>query len=212
MRRHLIPIAMAAFLPICAGAAERAGNVIASQQDAYQAQNIMGFKVERGDTIFQQAKVYTKAYGSLQIKLDDGSDLLISPNSEITIDEYVFQGTVGSLSLSLGKGALRMISGRLQKPNYTVNTTIATIGIRGTRFWLDRDTPDLLKIWTDEGTVVARPLQSDREFVFVAPVYAECTITACQITAAPPPPQKFPTDPTGRGTDGADGSDGGNGE
>lgn len=183
-------------LPLAASA-DRAGSVERSQMDAFQARSVIGHPLASGDLIFQGAKLYTKDYGSLLVLLDDGTDLLISPNSAITVDRYVFAGDTGSVGLSLAKGALRMISGRLAKDSYRVNTTIAVIGVRGTRFWLDRDTPDLLKIWADEGTVTARPLQSDREFVFTAPVYAECTVTTCEITPAPPPPVKFPPDPRG---------------
>lgn len=187
-------------LCVCLAAATQAktdvvGTVTRAQMDAYQATGFVGAGLIGGEDVIRNARVFTREFGSIQIRFIDDTDLLISPNSSITIDEYVFSDSSKSrLAFSLTKGALRMISGRMNKPAQTVSTTVALIGIRGTRFWLNVDEPGILKIWTDEGTVVARPVQSDQEFVFQAPVYAECTPTTCAITDAPPTPEKFPDD------------------
>ena len=99
---------------------------------------------------------------------------------------------------SLVSGALRVISGRMAKPSYRVSTAVASIGVRGTTYWLDVDEPGLTKIWVDEGAVEARPVRSGELFVFTAPVYAECNIDTCYETSPPPKPVKFPHDPTRR--------------
>lgn len=180
-------------------AAEQVGDVFKVQADSFQASGVIGQALAADDPIFRDARVYTRNYGTVQIVLNDGSDVMISPNSSIVIDEFVFAGSGGDgMGLRLLKGALRVISGRLPSNAYQVRTEVATIGVRGTRYWLDVDEPGILKIWVDEGAVAARPVQSDREFVFTAPIYAECTPTTCEVTPAPPPPLKFPLDPRGR--------------
>ena len=52
-----------------------------------------------------------------------------------------------------------------------------------------------MKIWVDEGVVVAAPLQSQDTFEFAAPAYAVCSATSCQQGDAPPKPVAFPTPP-----------------
>lgn len=182
-----------------AAAQERAGKVVRAQADAFQAITSIGSVLDNDDAVFRGARVYTKAYGTVQILLDDRTDVMISPNSSIVIDDYVYAGGTGDrFAMTLTRGALRVISGRMAKGGYSVSTSVASIGVRGTRYWLDVDEPNLLKIWVDEGAVVARPVNSDQEFEFTAPVYAECTPTTCAPSPAPPPPEKFPTDPRQR--------------
>ena len=182
-----------------AALAERAGSVVRVQQDAFQARSSVGSRLSVGATVFRNARLYTREYGSMEVLFADRSNLLLSPNSSIIVDEYVYEGGgPPTLSMRLLKGALRMVSGRIPKEAVAIDGKVAAIGIRGTRFWLDVQTEGILKIWSDEGVVVARPINGTREFVFEAPVYAECTDTTCEITPAPPQPDKFPIDPRAR--------------
>lgn len=97
--------------------------------------------------------------------------------------------------MSLGRGALRVISGRLAKDTTEFRTDVAVVGVRGTQFWLDVDTPGVTRIWADEGTVVARPVDGERDFILTEPVYAECDRTTCRKTWPRPKPIVFPRDP-----------------
>lgn len=179
-----------------AALAERIGVVDRAQADAFQARSRIGHPIGTGESIFRNARIYTKSFGTAKILLKDGSDLMITPNSSIVLDDYVFsEGGAQSLAVSLSKGALRMVSGRMQKDAVVATTNIASIGIRGTQFWLDVDTPDLLRIWIQDGSVIARPVDTDEVFVFPAPAYAECTTTTCKIAEPPELPEAFPRDP-----------------
>lgn len=181
-------------------AAEVVGEVVKAQMDSFQARGARGAPLGADEPVFRDARVYTNDYGTIQILLADGTDLLISPNSSIVLDEYVYGGDPGAarFSLRLAEGALRMISGRMPDEAYLARTEVAHVGVRGTRFWLDVDEPGLTKIWADDGAVEARPVNSDEEYLFEAPVYAECDDVACKITEAPPKPVKFPLDPRGK--------------
>ncbi len=190
-----LPIALIA----SAAFSEQVGVVDEAQADAFQARSTTGHPISFGEPVHRNARIYTKSYGSAQILLKDGSDLMITPNSSIVLDDYVFsEGGVQSMAVSLTKGALRMVSGRMQKDKVVATTRIAAVGIRGTQFWLDVDTPDLLRIWIQDGAVIARPVDTDQEFVFDAPAYAECTTTTCQISEPPELPEAFPRDPRAR--------------
>ena len=175
---------------------ERIGIVDEAQADAFQARSAFGHPINFGESVYKNARIYTKSYGSAKILLKDGADLMITPNSSIVLDDYVFSdGGAQSMAVSLTKGALRMVSGRMQKNAVVATTKVAHIGIRGTQFWLDVDTPDLLRIWTQDGSVIARPVGTDQEFVFTAPSYAECTTTTCYEAEPPELPEAFPRDP-----------------
>lgn len=190
-------------------AADRAGVAERVQNDAFQSTTGIGFPVEQDDDVFQNANVYTKQYGTMEVLLDDGTSLTVAPNSSLTIDEYVYAGrqNAGSLSLSLAKGAVRFISGRMTSDSYKVKTQVATIGVRGTTFWLNERADGNLEVWTIDGTVTAAPVNSTQTFTFNAPAYALCSDAGCEQGDVPPIPLTFPLDPTDSGDIGDNGED-----
>jgi len=191
-------------------AADRAGVAERVQNDAFQSTTGVGLAVKQDDDVFQNAKVYTKQYGTMEVLLDDGTSLTVAPNSSLTIDEYVYAGrqTAGSLSLSLAKGAVRFVSGRMTSDSYKVQTQVATIGVRGTTFWLNERSDGNLEVWTIDGTVTAAPVNSSQTFTFDAPSYAVCSDAGCEQGDAPPVPATFPLDPTNVGDQDGAGNDG----
>ena len=194
-----LPLVLPFVLLASAAFAEQIGVVDEAQADSFQARSTSGHPISFGESVYRNAQIYTKRYGSAKVLLKDGSDLMITPNSSIVLDDYVFSDAgAQSMAVSLTKGALRMVSGRMQKEAVVATTAIAHIGIRGTQFWLDVDTPDLLRIWIKDGSVIARQVGTEEEFVFPAPAYAECTTTTCY-QAEPPDlpdlPEAFPIDP-----------------
>ncbi|MFN3263119.1 MAG: FecR domain-containing protein [Pikeienuella sp.] len=179
-------------------AADRAGEAIRVQAESFQKEGFAGYAMRRGSEVIQNATLYTKTYGTMEVALDDGTELLVGPSSSIVIDSYVYDPEGGAVGMSLAKGALRVISGRLKKDESEFRTAVANIGVRGTQFWLDVDTPGLTRLWVDEGSVIARPVDSNEVFVFDEPVYAECTRTTCREAWPPPRPIVYPIDPTAR--------------
>ncbi len=179
-------------------AADRAGEAIRVQAESFQKEGFAGYAMRRGSEVIQNATLYTKTYGTMEVALDDGTELLVGPSSSIVIDSYVYDPDGGAVGMSLAKGALRVISGRLKKDESEFRTAVANIGVRGTQFWLDVDTPGLTRLWVDEGSVIARPVDSNEVFIFEEPVYAECTRTTCRETWPPPRPLVYPIDPTAR--------------
>ncbi len=192
-----------------ASAADRAGVAERVQNDAFQSTVGIGFPVAQHDEVFQNAKVYTKEYGSMEVLLDDGTSLTVAPNSSVTIDEYVYAGrqSTGSLSLSLAKGAVRFVSGRMTSDSYKVTTQVATIGVRGTTFWLNERPDGNLEVWTLDGTVTAAPVNSTQTFTFDAPAYALCSDASCEQGDVPPVPATYPLDPTDPGNEDGLGDD-----
>lgn len=90
--------------------------------------------LELGSNIVYKERVTTSGSGSVQVLFVDKTTLNIGPNSNLLIDEFVYDpGTrSGSMAVSLSKGAVRIVGGNATHTGgATVKTPVATIGIRG---------------------------------------------------------------------------------
>ena len=87
-----------------------------------------------GTSMTGNERVTTGAAGRTQILFIDGSAINVGPSSSLVLDEYVFDPRTGSgkLAVTLGKGAMRFVGGKISKSEtVTIATPIATVGIRG---------------------------------------------------------------------------------
>lgn len=87
-----------------------------------------------GTNVIYKERVQTSAQGSTQILFPDTSTLNVGRNSNIVIDEYVYDphaGT-GKMVATVSKGMMRFVGGQISHTvGVTVNTPVATLGIRG---------------------------------------------------------------------------------
>ncbi len=87
-----------------------------------------------GASIVLDERLVSSASGGGQILFDDQSSLSIAPGSDVLIDRYVYDPSAGAgeIGLSLAKGAMRFIGGRITKQNDAmVRTPTASLAIRG---------------------------------------------------------------------------------
>ena len=108
------------------------GDVIAS--------SFYGSKRQLGsnDLIYQGDILKTARDAEVLITFKDGSNFLISENSEVTIDEMLYDrfSQEGRFIVRLIRGALLIVSGELKhkdQGSMQVRTNLATMGIRGTK-------------------------------------------------------------------------------
>jgi hypothetical protein len=92
-----------------------------------------GLELKEGD------RLTTSGGGSAIIKLEDGTRMTVRPNSELVLTQYHFKenATDNSMLMQLVRGGFRAVTGLISKssPNAArVQTSTATIGIRGTDF------------------------------------------------------------------------------
>jgi hypothetical protein len=90
--------------------------------------------LEVGSGIVFRERVSTSASGSTQVIFVDRTTLNVGPNSNILIDEFVYNPKAGSgrMTVTLLKGALRMVGGDASHTQgATIKTPIAVIGVRG---------------------------------------------------------------------------------
>ena len=86
------------------------------------------------DRLILDERVTTSTSGGGQVMFLDQTTLTLSPNSDIILDRYVYDpaSQSGEVSISILKGAMRLVGGRITKTGgATVRTPTATIGIRG---------------------------------------------------------------------------------
>ncbi len=88
-----------------------------------------------GENLVFNEQINTDGKGLVQILLLDGTTFTVGPNSQITIDEFVYNPESGEARVvaSVTKGAFRFIGGQTsRKPGgATIKTPVGTIGIRG---------------------------------------------------------------------------------
>ena len=91
-----------------------------------------GSPVEVGDTIA------TAKNGMAQIKMGDGAIVVVQPESRVTVAEYRYSGAedgTEKVQFRLEQGGIRALTGAIghtHKGNYSIETPIAHIGVRGT--------------------------------------------------------------------------------
>jgi hypothetical protein len=87
-----------------------------------------------GSDVVHNERIRTTSEGSMQLIFVDRTTLTISPNSDITINEFVFNRSAnsGSLSMRVGKGLVRFVGGQISHSGgASIATPAATMGIRG---------------------------------------------------------------------------------
>lgn len=87
-----------------------------------------------GLDVVADERVTTGAKGKLQLLFRDGSALTLGPNSDVTIDSFVYDpdAKTGELVMSATKGLFRLVGGRISKSRpIQLKTPTALIGIRG---------------------------------------------------------------------------------
>ncbi len=87
-----------------------------------------------GINVFASERIVTTAAGQTQMLFRDQSALTIGPNSDVVLDEFVYDPSqkTGKIVLRATKGLFRLVGGRISKKTpVQLKTPTATIGIRG---------------------------------------------------------------------------------
>src|SRR3984893_11093643 len=95
------------------------------------------------DVVFNE-HFTTGALGQTQLLFLDESAMTIGPNSDLTIDQFVYDAKsgTGQLAMSASRGLLRFVGGKLskQEEGVSLRTSTATLAVRGGAFLLDLTT------------------------------------------------------------------------
>lgn len=92
-----------------------------------------------GTPVFQGSQLRTGPRSSLGVTFKDETLLSFGPDTDLTVDEYLYAPSQGKLKLGakMTRGSMNYVSGviaKLQPDAVTVATPTGTIGVRGTQF------------------------------------------------------------------------------
>ena len=136
MLASLLPLSLASAWP--ALSAEQAGVSAAVRGEvALTRVSIVGRQVVSGEPIFLKDAIRSGTRSGMQILLLDQTVFTIGPESELVIDEFVYdpRTSAGKLSAEITKGVFRFVSGKIahEKPeDMNVKLPAGTLGVRGT--------------------------------------------------------------------------------
>lgn len=98
------------------------------------APNVDFVTLQVGMPVVHKERIQTTSSGTVQLLFLDKSTLSIGPNTNILIDEFVYDPNshTGHMVATLSEGAFRMVGGYVShEGGATVKTPVAVIGIRG---------------------------------------------------------------------------------
>ncbi|MCW9032619.1 MAG: VCBS domain-containing protein, partial [Rhodospirillales bacterium] len=112
------------------------GDVVAIRADGTEVE------LDIGDPIYQGDVLKSGDDGAVGVVLADDTTFSMANNGEMVLDEMVYDpGTQeGSMDVSIVKGVFTFVSGQIAKTDpdaMTLDTPVATIGIRGTQVGID---------------------------------------------------------------------------
>jgi hypothetical protein len=142
-RRGHVPgavcLAAAMFAVLPADAAEQAGVAAAvrGRVEIAVRSGVVGRLVRSGEPVFLGNAITSGPESGLQIMLLDQTTFTIGPDSQITIDEFVYnpRSGAGKVTASVAKGVFRFVTGKVaQRDPAAMEVRLPTggIGIRGT--------------------------------------------------------------------------------
>ena len=115
--------------------------------DASVSNGAQKLKAEVGTPIQLGSVLRTGSKSSMGVTFKDETVMSFGPDTELTVDEYLYAPAQGKLKLGskLTKGSLNYVSGviaKLQPDAVSVETPTGTIGIRGTQFVVKVESED----------------------------------------------------------------------
>ncbi len=87
-----------------------------------------------GNDIMHMERISTQNMGQAQILFVDQSSITVAPNSELVIDDFVYDPSKnsGHMAATLSKGLMRYVGGKISKESdVTIKTPSSVIAIRG---------------------------------------------------------------------------------
>lgn len=127
-------------LSVPAEAAEQVGVSAAVRGNVELIQPGETRQASSGAPVHFQEKILSATDSGMQLMLFDKTTLTVGPESEIVIDEMVYDPSGGnsSLAVTVAKGAFRYLSGEIAKQNperVSIKTPMGVIGVRGTNLF-----------------------------------------------------------------------------
>jgi hypothetical protein len=112
-------------------------------------------------------RVTTGPLGPAQLLMLDQSAVTVSPQSELTIDAFVYDPDTrtGEMTINLAHGLMRYVGGRISKyGNVQIETPVATMGVRGGIAHVNVLSPTLVEVTLVYGDWIRGKTRSGQNF------------------------------------------------
>ncbi|MEP4487011.1 MAG: FecR domain-containing protein [Halioglobus sp.] len=146
MGRKLLVASMLFAMALPALSENEAGTIKISRGDAKIVRGANTLPAAVGSTVFVNDSLVTGSNGAVGLTLRDNTRLTAGPDTTLDLNTFNFDTTThaGEVDASVTRGSLSVISGKIAKasPNgVKFNTPTVTLGVRGTEFIIEVDTP-----------------------------------------------------------------------
>jgi len=133
----VLVVAMLSTVPVAAQQAAPAGHVKIATGAAFIVRQNAMIPAKPGDAVFPTDTLRTQANGVIGVTLADDTRVSLGPDSEMSLERYVFAPADGALGMVLNfvKGVGAYVSGRMAKlapDSVRLETPAAIVGVRGT--------------------------------------------------------------------------------
>jgi hypothetical protein len=143
-------------------AAQEIGNIseVTGGVDILRAGKLPAEPAKVGEKIAQGDIIRTKSGGKAQVQFKDDSVLTIAPDSRVALNEYVYEPEKNQrqASIKIFQGLVHTVVNKVfnkEKPDFTVETQTAVIGVRGTDYYTLVG-PAISDIYNNSGTTEVR--------------------------------------------------------
>jgi len=112
----------------------RVGEAAVVKNEVIRVNGSGNSQINVGDGLLRDEVVRTGIDSATRLVMADSTNLSLGPSSTITLDRTVFddEHTYRDIAVRLTTGAFRFVTGHSEKKAYTITTSVATIGVRGT--------------------------------------------------------------------------------
>ncbi len=164
--------------------AARAGGVSALTGNALAIRETAQDELALNDPIFSDDILETGPTGKLRVTFADNTQLTLGPDSDVVIDEFVYapDKKTGNAAIRIAAGTARILAGAIEDNSgqgaFQISTPIATIGIRGTDFFVELEGDHLqvalfsgyeVTVTNGAGTTILRPGEGTDVYGAAAP-------------------------------------------
>ncbi len=136
-----------------AQAQQRVGAAAAVQNEVTAFRAGVSVRLSPGGSVFRSEAVSTGAASSTRLTFLDDTNLSVGPSSRVVLDEFVYKGgsKAETVTINLARGAFRFATGSSDKNAYKIQTSTATIGVRGTVLDISSQVGQTLVTLQDDG-------------------------------------------------------------
>jgi hypothetical protein len=117
-----------------AHAQARVGEAAVVKNEVIKVAAPSSIPINVGDALLRDETVHTGQDSAARLVMADSTNLSLGPNATLKLDRTVFNDdhSYREIAIHLTAGAFRFVTGHSEKAAYTITTSVATIGVRGT--------------------------------------------------------------------------------